>query len=240
MSQPLNGVTGVADGPAWQALFRLLGHHGCAADVRQAMRAVVDLAVAAVEPAVTATVRLTGRVVEDDAAALVIGTADLPPALESALTGGPVATALAHGSAIVLDETTDDGRWPQLADAAHQAGVGPIVVVALASPHAVVGTLCVVGPVGGTFAPPDLQTVTLLGRHATAAVLAWRQAANSRQAIESRDIIGQAKGILMERLHLTADEAFALLVQESQATQRKLRSVAEDLALTGSVPDVAR
>ena len=48
-------------------------------------------------------------------------------------------------------------------------------------------------------------------------------------ALESRDIIGQAKGILMERHAIDADEAFARLVVMSQHTNVKLREVAENL-----------
>jgi hypothetical protein len=49
------------------------------------------------------------------------------------------------------------------------------------------------------------------------------------KALESRDIIGQAKGILMARQHITADAAFELLVRASQRTNVKLRDVAAEL-----------
>ena len=49
------------------------------------------------------------------------------------------------------------------------------------------------------------------------------------RALESRDIIGQAKGILMARQRITADAAFALLVRASQRTNIKVRDVAAEL-----------
>jgi AmiR/NasT family two-component response regulator len=55
-------------------------------------------------------------------------------------------------------------------------------------------------------------------------------------AISSRDIIGQAKGILMERYKITADQAFAVLTRASSESNIKLREVAEKLAGTGEVP----
>jgi AmiR/NasT family two-component response regulator len=48
-------------------------------------------------------------------------------------------------------------------------------------------------------------------------------------ALEGRDVIGQAKGILMERHGIDADEAFARLVEMSQHTNVRLREVAENL-----------
>lgn len=50
-----------------------------------------------------------------------------------------------------------------------------------------------------------------------------------QRALESRDLIGQAKGVIMAALHCTADEAFALLVKQSQAENRKLVDVAFDV-----------
>jgi len=56
------------------------------------------------------------------------------------------------------------------------------------------------------------------------------------EALLSRDVIGQAKGILMERLHLTPDLAFEQLRQASQARNIKVRDIAAELAETGAWP----
>ncbi len=57
----------------------------------------------------------------------------------------------------------------------------------------------------------------------------------STTALGSRDMIGHAKGILMERYKITAEMAFALLAKASQDTNRKLHEVAENLARTGTL-----
>jgi len=54
------------------------------------------------------------------------------------------------------------------------------------------------------------------------------------EALMSRDIIGQAKGVLMERKHLDADVAFNELVLQSQRLNEKLRLVAERVAAGAS------
>jgi AmiR/NasT family two-component response regulator len=54
-----------------------------------------------------------------------------------------------------------------------------------------------------------------------------------QQALQSRDVIGQAKGILMERLKVTPEDAFDLLRRSSQHLNIKLREAARDLTETG-------
>ena len=53
--------------------------------------------------------------------------------------------------------------------------------------------------------------------------------------MEFRSVIEQAKGILIERYKLTADQAFRLLADASMHTNRKVRDVAEGLVLTGEL-----
>jgi hypothetical protein len=58
-------------------------------------------------------------------------------------------------------------------------------------------------------------------------------------ALQSRDVIGQAKGILMAREGLTADQAFDMLRRASQRLNVKLRELAEEVAYTGEPPESA-
>jgi hypothetical protein len=57
-----------------------------------------------------------------------------------------------------------------------------------------------------------------------------------QEALLTRDVIGQAKGILMERLHLTPDQAFEQLRLTSQRRNEKVRDIAAELAETGVWP----
>ena len=60
---------------------------------------------------------------------------------------------------------------------------------------------------------------------------------NLHSALSSREIIGQAQGILMERERIAADEAFDILRRASQHLNLKLREVAQTLVDTGERPD---
>ena len=50
-----------------------------------------------------------------------------------------------------------------------------------------------------------------------------------REALASRDVIGQAKGMLMEREGISADQAFDILRRVSQRSNVKLRELAEQI-----------
>jgi AmiR/NasT family two-component response regulator len=69
--------------------------------------------------------------------------------------------------------------------------------------------------------------------------LARDTAANLEAALQSRPVIDQAKGILMERFKLTSDGAFQLLAHVSMRSNVKLRAVAEHLVTTGDLPSGA-
>ena len=82
----------------------------------------------------------------------------------------------------------------------------------------------------------DRDIALVLAAHAATAIHAvqGRTASELREsqlieALQSRDVIGQAKGVLMERRGLTSDEAFDVLRRTSQDLNVKLREVAETL-----------
>jgi AmiR/NasT family two-component response regulator len=73
---------------------------------------------------------------------------------------------------------------------------------------------------------------------ATLAAIALAEAQRTGQlhtALGNRDLIGQAKGILMERHRMTADAAFGNLSQASQDVNMKLTAVAQHLVETGEL-----
>jgi AmiR/NasT family two-component response regulator len=64
-----------------------------------------------------------------------------------------------------------------------------------------------------------------------------RRTENLHAALVTRELIGQAQGILIERERISADQAFHVLRQASQHLNVKLREVAQDLVDTGERPD---
>ena len=73
-------------------------------------------------------------------------------------------------------------------------------------------------------------TAGLFGLQAATLLYGTDRAAGLNQALQTRDVIGRAKGILMERFDITDDAAFQMLVSSSQDTNMKLHDVAHWLA----------
>ena len=149
---------------------------------------------------------------------------------------GPCLRAARTGERQNVSLRRDGHGWPQLADAALDQGIASVLSMPLAVEQQRLGGLNVYSPDGESFTDVEVTTAALLAQQATA-VLANAAAfvhaselnAQLRQALESRDLIGQAKGILMERGSCGPDEAFDMLRRASQRTNRKLRDVANDL-----------
>ncbi len=132
-----------------------------------------------------------------------------------------------------------DVVWPEFARQASELGVGSMMCFQLFVQGDRLGGLNLYAGRPGTF--DDSQDIgQMLAAHAAVAVAGAEHEANLRTAVNNRDVIGQAKGILMERHELTADQAFAVLARVSQELNRKLVDVARELTETGAVPDDSR
>ncbi len=81
----------------------------------------------------------------------------------------------------------------------------------------------------GAFSEDDVDTGLAVAAHAAVAVAAAEEIDNLHVAIDSRTVIGQATGVLMERYQLTADAAFGLLKRFSMEQNEKVVHLARRL-----------
>jgi len=133
----------------------------------------------------------------------------------------------------------DGDRWPTFDEKATEAGMTSVLSTPLiGGPGEAIGALNIYSRRDEAIAEPDRRTAEIIGEHA--AVLldtvlaldgATRLNGQLRHAVASREIIGEAKGIIMERQSCTRDEAFDVLRRASQRENRKLREVAEEFVL---------
>lgn len=154
------------------------------------------------------------------------------PCLDAASPDGP--------GYVASDDLSTETRWPEFSAAASGHGYGAIIsteLVPAAKPMALSGALNIYSREPHGLSRTDRHTALLFATHgalalahAHASELADLQRAQLRQAIDTRDVIGQAKGILMNRQGITADEAFELLRRTSQDLNMKLVDVARALA----------
>jgi hypothetical protein len=148
---------------------------------------------------------------------------------------GPCVEAIETGERVSVD-LADDGRYPRFADAAQRRFMTAVLSTPLSTLEGAIGALNCYSASVSEFPPVDVGVAAQLARHAsvlldTAATVSSATSTNEQlhQALLSRDLIGQAKGILMERRGISADEAFDTLRRASQSLNVKLRQVAETL-----------
>jgi GAF domain-containing protein len=164
-------------------------------------------------------------------------------ALQHSAGEGPCLDAIAHRLIFYADDLGRDLRWLHFAPAASKAGIRSVLTLPL-SADAQLGALnlCARSPLA--FGVIDRAKAAILVSMASVALSVAhshedeeRRAENLHAALASRETIGEAIGILMERERITADHAFDILRRASQHLNVKLRKVAETLVETGEEPD---
>lgn len=161
--------------------------------------------------------------------------------LQYQLNEGPCVEATrTPGLGLVASADVGAGvEFPRWGPAASAAGIGSVLAVGLfpGTESSRFGALNFYSFHTGGLDAADRDMALILAAHASVALAAAQAEAAAeldkghlQTALRSRDVIGQAKGILMERRGIDADEAFEILRRASQALNRKLVDVA--LALT--------
>jgi hypothetical protein len=125
-------------------------------------------------------------------------------------------------------ETQLGGRWPRFAPEALRNGIVSLLSIPLSERQRPLRALNLYSDRPAVFDSATRTLAVLFADQATIALYGAEHAAALNRAVATRDVIGQAKGILIERHHLASgDDAFAMLVEASQHTNIKLRDVAE-------------
>jgi GAF domain-containing protein len=156
--------------------------------------------------------------------------------LQYELGEGPCLTAWRHRSVIRVDDVAEDTRFPRWSAAVRPLGLGSSLSTPLVAGDVSLGALKVYSGKPHNFGPQAEHLLTLFAAQAAillANVQSYEQARQLsdqlREALRSRDVIGQAKGILMEREGVDDQRAFARLVAISRNSNRKLRDVAREV-----------
>jgi len=149
---------------------------------------------------------------------------------------GPCIDASREQIVIHIEDMATDTRWPQFAALAVSLGVGSMLCLPLWVDDRQLGSLSLCSANIGFDAASE-RMATLLALHAALALSEAQRTEQLRVAIANRDLIGQAKGILMERHRITPDEAFSRLAAVSQRTNRRLADIADEVSSTGRLPE---
>ena len=200
---------------------------------QQVMNGVVNLARSMVPGADEATITMVRKDRHCYSAAATSSLASDFDVLQDETGEGPCLDAIWQQETVRVDDLASDPRWPVLGPRAAERGVHSMLCLQLFVHRDTLGALDLLAHATSAFTDESEHVGLLLASHAAIAAADAHHFENVSSALVNRDIIGQAKGILMERFKITSDQAFAVLARVSQDTNRKVSAVAEDLARTG-------
>ncbi len=179
----------------------------------------------------------------------VVATGQLPVDLDETQYErghGPCLHAARTREVTEIPDTRTETRWPDYARRAAEHGNLSSLSVPLANDDPPVsGALNIYAQRPNAFDEAGRADAIRFALYAAVAAgnlhlyrSAVDRAANLELALQSRAVIDQAKGILMERYKVTADQAFQMLAQASMTSHIKVRDLADRLVLTGELPEV--
>ena len=146
--------------------------------------------------------------------------------LQSDLNQGPCLTALREFRTVHIDDMRTDTRWPDFSREAQQRGMRSMLSFQLFVRSENLGALNLYSDEPGAFSEDSFLIGEILAQHAAVAMIGAAAETQFENALATRDVIGQAKGMLMQRDNLTGLQAFSLLTRASQQTNIKLSDVA--------------
>lgn len=158
--------------------------------------------------------------------------------IQDELSEGPCFDAARHEQDVyrIGDMASAAPRWPGYAQRASDLGIGSVIGYRLFTAEQNLGALDFYSTRPHAFTESSEQMGWLLASHAAVGFASARNDAQLREAISTRQDIGEALGIIMERYRIGEDEAFAVLRKASQDHNIKLRDLARTVTETGAVP----
>ncbi|MBG6226617.1 GAF domain-containing protein [Arthrobacter sp. CAN_A2] len=148
---------------------------------------------------------------------------------------GPCLQAAYEHQTVRVPDMGTETRWPKFAERAAEAGARGMLSIQIWVTGDDLGALNLYSYEANGFTDESENIGLLVASHAAVAFAEAEESRQLREAVDSRDIIGQAKGILMERHKITADQAFLVLTLASSRTRSKLREVVDHLVATGEL-----
>ena len=162
---------------------------------------------------------------------------------------GPCLDAISQEAMVDAQDLFDDARWPAFGPRAAALGMRSLLSFRLSGSDTL-GALNLYAHLPRAYGVTDRTKALIFATHAglaLGAAEALEDAAsaistellrveNLRSALVSREVIGQAQGILIQRERITPEQAFGVLRRASQHLNLKLREVAAYLVETGEVP----
>lgn len=156
---------------------------------------------------------------------------------------GPLITALEGGHQVLeVDAQDPDERWPRFGSLVRAIGFQHLYAIPLCAKSEVVGVLDVFDRGGHQIPRGRMDWLRTLATGAANSIIAGRSArqlselaTQLQQALDSRILIEQSKGVIATSLEISIDAAFELLRGHSRNHGRPIREVARDV-ISGAIP----
>jgi transcriptional regulator with GAF, ATPase, and Fis domain len=212
----------------------LLAEH----DMHDTLQRIVDLAAEHLEHCECAGISyIEGRSITSPASSSEVPA--VVDAIQSEVDEGPCLDAIREHAVFQTGDLAKETRWPRFAHrASAETGVASILSLRLFAEENTMGALNLYSTACDAFDETDVALGAVFAVHAAVAIDAARTEQLLERKAESRDVVGQAKGILMVSKQIGEDDAFAMLRATSQRLNIKLRQVAEVVIYTGETPTV--
>lgn len=153
--------------------------------------------------------------------------------LQYELEEGPCLQVGREQVVMVCRDLTQEPRFPRWASLAHaELGVGSSMSLLVHTDRTSYGCLALYADAGQPFDADDVAVGLALAAHLAVVMTSGRQIDQLESALVNRLVIGQAEGIVMERLDVSAEQAFDYLRRVSMHTNRKVVDVAHEIATT--------
>ena len=204
-------------------------------DVQHTLQKIVDLAVETIDGCDHAGITfMRGRKPSTPAS-----SNDVPPMVDAIQyeTGeGPCLDAIRHQEVYQTGDLGQERRWPRFATRAQrETGVTSMLCFRLFVAGDTLGALNLYSKAHDAFDEEDRTVGSVFAAHAAVALSSALHDEQMEEALLSRDVIGQAKGMLMAREGVSADQAFDMLRRASQRLNVKLRDLAAGM-VSGEPP----
>ena len=199
-------------------------------DVEATLEKITSLAVETIDGCDHAGVSLVqGRLISTPAA-----SDDVPiqvDTIQYEVDDGPCLGAIREHETFCIEDLAGEDRWPEFSRrAAQETGVASMLSFRLFAEGDTMGALNLYSKRPGAFDDDALAIGSVFATHAAVALAGAQYDEHLQKALQGRDVIGQAKGILMAQQNVNADEAFDILRRASQRMNVKLRELAERVA----------
>ncbi len=205
-----------------------------APDLMTSAQVVADAAVALVPGVQEASVSLARRGVGIDTLASAGTLPELADAAQVQCGEGPCIQAAWVDKIARLEDTETDTTWPEFSRRARALGVRSMLSLQLSLPRQDedderIGAINAYAMQPHAFGAESQRIGLILAVHSSVGIGSAEREEQLRAALDSRDLIGQAKGLIMAQQQVSADTAFALLVRQARDTNTRLRDLAATL-----------